>query len=183
MRKPRKTRLFDWIQSSIYLLCCVFFLVIAEYGRLHGITPKSELIVTTGAATEATVSHVTSRYGQAPDYLHFTVNNYTVDYESDRYGYDTLLAAVRNGTPLTIGVSTKRETLIPLRGRVPLYSLSIGPDVLLTYEDAVAKAYRPFNAPYIYIVVGVFMLRAAWGLYTCFKNRNVVELLCPEVSK
>ncbi len=38
---------------------------------------------------------------------------------------------------MTIGVSTKRETLLPRKGWVPLYTLEIGMESILTYETTV----------------------------------------------
>ena len=154
MRQLRRTRLIDWLGCSAFLVAGLVFLAAGEYGRRYGTTPESELIVTTGVAGDATVTTVRGRYGQTTDFLWFTVNGHRVDYASDTKGYGRLMEAVKTGVPLTVGVSTKRETLFPRQGWVPIYSLSIGTEPLLTYHDTVTKGYRGSNAPFI--VGGVF---------------------------
>jgi len=151
----------------------LFFLASGEYARRHGITPESELVVATGPADWFSVAPTTSRYGHG--YLVFNLNGHEIEYESTQYGYTKLIAALRDHTPLTAGVSTKRESLFYWGGRAYLYSLSIGPDVLQTYERTAAE--NKSSPAILYFIGAALTSLAAWGLHACFKNRNVVEFL------
>ena len=170
MRQPRRTRLIDWLGCSAFLTAGLVFLAAGAYGRRYGTTPERELIVTAGVARDATVTTVGGSYGQSTDFMWITVNGHRVEYASDTKGYGRLMAAVRTGVPLTVGVSTRRETLFPRQGWVPLYSLAIGAEQLLTYHDTVTKGYRGSNAPFI--VGGVLTAISLFGLATCHRNRN-----------
>lgn len=171
MKSPQRTRVIDWIVSTACLLVALFFILVGVYSHFHGTTPESELVEKTGSATDATISSVLDRSGRTTYYMWFSVDGYRVVYASDQNGYNRLLSAVRDGTPLTIRISTLRETIFPRNGWVPLYSLSIGTDVLLTYRDTVMKSYRGSNAAFI--VGGVLSAIALFGLFTCIRNRKI----------
>lgn len=169
MRRIRRTRFIDWAVCAVFFILGLFFLAVGEFGRRYGTTPKQELTLVTGRATNATLSEVRGRYGQVTNFLHFTVEGQTTELGSDLPGFQKILQAVRSGTTMTIGVSTRRETLFPRKGWVPLYSLAIGSEPVVTYEDTVTKGYRGSNAP---LILGcAFLLIGGWGLYTCYRNR------------
>lgn len=97
-----------------------------------------------------------------------------MDYSSDLPSFEQVVDAIRRGTVMKIGVSTKRETLFPRNGWVALYSLSIDQKPILTYEHTVTKGYRGSNAAFI--VAGVLLAISTWGLLTCYRNRNATPL-------
>jgi hypothetical protein len=163
--------MIDWAAVGIALCIGLFFLVVEDFSRRHGLTPKEELTVVTGPATEVTMTRVTQGNGLVTDFLHFTVDGQTTEYGSDSPGYPRLLEVIRNGNDLTIGVSTKRETLFPRSGWVPLYSASVGSEPILTYEETVRTSYRSSHAALI--LAGAFLLIGGWGLRVCIRNRNV----------
>ena len=81
---------------------------------------------------------------------------------------------------MTIGVSTKRETLFPRDGWVALYSLSIDDKSILTYDHTVTKGYRGSNAAFI--VACVLLAISTWGLIACYRNRNTTPLTPAELA-
>lgn len=170
MRKTQRTRVIDWIGCGVVVLVGLFFLAVSEFARRYGTTPKEELTVNTGRATDATLSQVQGRYGQATNFLRFAVAGQVTEYGSDMPGFARILQAVQNGEALTLGVSTKRETVFPRNGWAPLYSLSIGAEQVVTYEDTIEHRSRSAKAPFI--VAGVLLLIGGWGLHTCYSNRH-----------
>ena len=170
-KQPERTRLIDWLVCGAFALVALFFLVAGIFGSLYGTTPEEDLINTTGIAKNAEISTVKGRYGASTDYLYFSINGYRVSFASDQDGYDRVLGVVRSGGEITIGISTNRETLLPRKGWVPLYTLNLGEDSILTYRATVAEGYRGSNAPFI---VGVVLLAiSSWGLRRCYINRNL----------
>lgn len=165
MSRYQRTRRRDWLFCFAFLVVGLFFLCVAEFARRNGTTPESELTVVTGRATDASASSF-----KGVDYLRFTVQDQTVDYSSGMPGFDKVANAIRRGTPMTIGVSTKRETLFPRNGWVALYTLAIQGKPVLTYQDTITIGYRGSNAAFI--LAGVLLLISSWGLWTCFRNRN-----------
>src|SRR4051812_34782427 len=95
----------EFALSVVFCLLGLFLLVSAGYSRRWGTTPKEELTVVTGAATGARIEEVRAGTG-ATQYLWFTVGGYTTEYGQGRPGFDRVVAAIRTGKPLTIGVST-----------------------------------------------------------------------------
>lgn len=170
-RKPKRTRLIDWFGCSAFALVGLTFLAISVFASLYGTTPKNELTVTSGAASSAERSTVTGKYGNTTDYLKFTVDGYRVSFSEEMEGYDLVLDAIQSKKEMTVGISTKRETLFPRKGWVPLYTLSIEGERVLTYEDTVTSSYRGSNAAIL--VGGVLLLAASLGFYRCFANRNL----------
>lgn len=161
--------MLDWLFSAGLLPIGLFCLVVGEFGRRHGTTPEPELLVVTGAASQVKTSNVGGEH-----YLWFTIEGQTVDYSSERTGFGKVVDAIRRGIPITIGVSTKRETLFPRNGWVALYTLSIGGEDLLTYHDTVTKSHRASNAPFI--LAAVLLMTSIWGLSTCYRNRHATPL-------
>lgn len=165
MSRTRRTRPIDWIVCLALFAVGLFFLAAGEFARRYGTTPESALTVVTGPATDATRSSY-----RGTEYLRFTVAGQTVDYSSDLRGYARLLDAIAHGEPLTIGVSTRRETLIPRSGWVPLYTLAIGGETLRSYHETVTTGYRSSNAPFL--LAAVLLGLGGWGLLSCYRNRN-----------
>ena len=170
-KQPKLTRLVEWLVCGAFALVALFFLVAGIFGSLYGTTPEEDLITTTGIAYDAEISTVKGRYGASTDYLYFSIVGYRVSFASDQVGYNRVLDAVRSGREITIGISTKRETLLPRKGWVPLYTLNLGDDPILTYRSTVTEGYRASNAPFI--VGGVLLTISSWGLYKCYINRNL----------
>jgi hypothetical protein len=166
MSRLRRTRTTDWIFCLVVFLAGLFALAVGEFSRRYGTTPESELMTLTGKAENATASTV----GEI-QYLRFTIAGQTVDYSSEFNGYSQVLAAIRRGDPMTIGISTRPETLLPRRGWVPLYTLRIGGQTLLRYEDTVKKGDRASRAPFI--LSAVLLLLGGWGLFSCYRNRSL----------
>jgi len=122
-------------------------------------TPKNGLTMVTGGAANATISHIRGRLGVVTDVIRFTVQGQTVEYESTGTGYARLLLAVQRGEILTLGVSPGEESLIPRHGWVPLYTVSVGPEQVVRYEDAIAK--RQWGSFAILGAAAVFLLMGA----------------------
>lgn len=161
--------MWDWLFCIGLFVVGLGCLGVAEFGRRHGTTPEDQLTVVTGRATNATSSSF-----QGTTYLRFTIQDQTVDYSSDLPSFERVVDAIRRGTSMTIGVSTKRETLFPRDGWVALYSLSINDKPVLTYDHTVTKGYRGSNTTFI--VAGVLLAISTWGLLTCYRNRNATPL-------
>ena len=170
----RNTRWVDWAVCFGIFVLGLFILAVGEFSRRHGTTPESELLSFTGRATHATQSR-----SNELTYLRFTLDGQTVDYASDHRGFSKVVDAIREGIPMKIGVSHKRETLLKRTGWVPLYTLSIGDEHLLTYHETVSKGYRASKAPHI---LSLFLLTiGGWGLLKCFRNRNrIFEPISPQ---
>jgi hypothetical protein len=170
-RQLKRTRVIDWLVCGAFGVVALFFITVGVFSIFYGTTPEGDLIVATGIASNAEISTVKGRYGATTDFLWFSVGGYRVSFASDQDGYDRVLNAIRSGQKITIGISTKRETLLPRRGWVPLYTLSIGEDPILTYQSTISEGYRGSNAPFI--IGGVLLAISSWGLYRCFTNRNL----------
>ena len=169
-RQPRRTRPVDWFFSGLALAAGLLFLVAGEFSRHYGTTPESGLTHARGPATDVEFSSVTGRFGDSTDYVHFAVGGYRVSASSREPFFPRLVQAVKSGEELSIGVSTRRETLFPRSGWVPLYTLAIGPEVLLTYETTLRESYRSGYASHI--VGGVFTCIGIFALCMCRKNRQ-----------
>lgn len=170
-RKPRRTRWIDWLGCGAIGFIALFFIAAGVSNHLIGTTPEEDLITATGIAKGATVSTVAGRYGATTDFLWFSVEGYRVSYASDQDGYDQVLEAIRSGQEITIGISTKRETLFPRKGWVPLYTLKLGSEPILTYQSTLGKGQQGSNAASI--VGAVLLLISSWGLFRCFSYRNL----------
>ena len=165
MTARKRVRTVDWLVSAVIFLLGLFFLSVGEFGRRYGTTPESQLIVVSGPADSATRSR-----GSGTDYLRFRVSGYAVDYSSDQRGFGRVLQAIEQGEALTIGLSTKRETLFRRSGWFPLYTLSVGGQQLWTYQDTVTHGYRGSNAPFI---LAAFLLAlGGWALISCYRQRG-----------
>jgi hypothetical protein len=174
MAPGRRTRFVDWAFCLAVLMVGLLCLAAAEFARRHGTTPESSLTVVTGRATNATASSF-----QGLTTLRFSVEGQTVDYPSNLPGYPRVAEAIRKGQPLTLGVSTQRETLFPHPGWVALYTLAIGGEELLTYQHTVTKGYRASSGPFI--IPAVLLFAAGWGLLTCYRNRNLARVSQAEI--
>lgn len=161
----RRVRPIDWIVAIGVFLVGLFFLGVAEFGRRYGTTPESALTVVTGPAQLVSTSRVSG-----VEYVRFAVQGYSVDYASDQRGYRRLHAAIQTGTPVTVGISTRRETLIAHPDWAALYTLAINGEVLQTYTDTVTRGYRGSHAPYI--VGGFLFLLGLWALAACVRNHR-----------
>ena len=170
-RPLRRTRPVDWIFSGLALAAGLLFLVGGEFSRLYGTTPESELTRALGPATGVEFSSVTGRFGDSTDYVHFAVGGYNVSASSREPFFPRLVEAVQNGEELSIGVSTRRETLFPRSGWVPLYTLAIGGEVVLTYETTLRESYRSGYAAHI--GGGVLTAIGLFALHMCRRNRHV----------
>ena len=176
MVRGKKTRWYDWLGCAVVALVGMGFLWADQYSREHGTTPEHELKVATGIPELVKESAVGSTR-----YLRFSVAGYVVDYSSDMRGFAKVVQALRYGVPVTVGVSSQRETLIPHPDWQALYTLAIGGDVILSYQDTVTKGYRASNAP---LVVGLVTLGLGlFGLYTCVRNRDAVALSPAELME
>ena len=170
-RQPKRTRILDWLICGVIALVAIAILALGVFGKLYGTTPKDKLTTASGIAHDAKVSTVRGRYGATTDFLWFSVDQFRVSYASDKEGYERVLEAVRSGQPMEIKVSTIRETLLPRKGWVPLYELSISDEPILTYEETVSAGDQGSNA--VFILGGVLLVAASLGLYRCVQNRNI----------
>ena len=171
----RKTRTIDWAVCSGFFLLGCFFLASEIFAHYYGTTPEAELTVVQGAASEYSSSSF-----EGGRFLHFTVQGQAVEYSSDLPGYDKVLAAVQDGVPMTLGVSTKRETIFPRQGWVPLYTLSIGDETLLTYEHTVTKGYR--GSHMTWLIPAFLLLLSGWGFWNCFRRRDAVPMTAEQLA-
>lgn len=169
-RPPKRTRILDWLVCGALLLVSLFVLFAGFFGKFCGTTKEEKLVAVSGLAQDPKISRVQGRFGESTDFLWFTVDGFRVSFASDQNGFDRVLDAARSEQPITVKVSTERETLFPRKGWVPLYYLSVGDDVILTYEDTVTNGYRASNAPFI--GGAVLLLITSWGLHRCYENRN-----------
>ncbi len=177
MTARKRVRTVDWLVSAVIFLPGLFFLLVGEFSRRYGTTPESQLTVVSGPADSATRSRVSGT-----DYLRFRVSGYTVDYASDQRGFGRVLQAIEQGEALTIGISTRRETLFPHSDWVALYTLSVGGQQLWSYQDTVTHGYRGSNAPFI---LAAFLLAlGGWGLITCYRQRGQIarELSAQQIA-
>src|SRR5262249_5827639 len=95
---------------------------------------------------------------------------YHTGYSSTRSRYAVVLAAVTGGEPVRVWVSTKRETLLPRRGWVPLYKLSANGRAVLEYKTGVAeKGTGLTNIPFF---GGFLLVSGVLGLAYCLWNRS-----------
>lgn len=124
-----------------------------------------------GVAEGGNISTVKGRYGDSTEYIHFRVGPHVVSYASKQKGFNRVVYAVKNRKEISIGVSTERETLLPRKGWVPLYEVSVGDDVILTYEDTVRDSYRSFNS--VFCIGAVLLMAFGWCLHRCYTNRNL----------
>ena len=168
-----KTRRIDWIVCSVVFVIGLILLGLEVFSDLYGTTPESELTTVEGSASEAQVSRI-----EGTSYVRFTVNHQTVDYSSDMPGYTKVVEAIKSATPMSLGISTKQETLFPRDGWVPLYTLAIGAEVLLTYQDTVGKGYRSSHS-LLYMAL-VLLCISGWGFWTSYRNRNAKNLTLEE---
>ena len=165
MGSSPRTTLGAWLLCGAIFLLGLLALSADVFARRHGTTPESELTVVRGIATNADISRV-----QGTEYARFTIEGQTVDYSSDLRGYPQVIDAIRHGEPMTIGVSQKRETLLPRNGWVPLYTLSIGGEQLRSYQETINTGYRASHA--LSIVAAVLLALGGWGLFSCYRNRH-----------
>lgn len=174
MAKGPKTRWIDWAVCVGVALVGLFFLVGHWFVTVHGTTPEKELKVVTGVpelVNASTASGVMT--------LRFKVGPCTVEYSSNRKGFDKVCAAIEHGQEISIGASMKRETLIPHPDWQPLYTLAVGNETILTYEHTIHSGYRESNGS---LIVGLVVLGiAGYGLSTCIRNRNATPLSREEV--
>ena len=119
-------------------------------------TPENELTMVEGNPVDAKLTTFTRR-GTDTFVVGFTINGFHTEYSSKDPQYDEVLAAVKNGGPLKMWVSTKQETLFPRNGWVPLYGLKRGDKVILTYKDVVSFEERD----------GGIALSAPVSFYSC----------------
>ncbi|MCW1884735.1 hypothetical protein OKA04_08345 [Luteolibacter flavescens] len=168
-QKVQPTRLTDWLFCGAMFLFAVGGLSLGEFNRRHGATREAELTEVSGLASDAEVSTVKGEYGARTKFLKFTVEGFRMTYPDDKPGYDRVFAAVESGTPVTVKVSTKRETVFPRDGWVPIYALTIGDDVVLTYQQTIAEKRGSSKAMHIF--GGVLTVIAVYGLYGCYRNR------------
>lgn len=172
---PKRTRPFEWVVCICYAVVAIFLICAGVYGSYYGTTPREKIEVVTGLAEDVEFSAVDGRYGNSTGFVHFRVGPHAVSYTNKQNGFDRLVDAVRKGQEITIGVSTARETIIPRRGWVPLYEVSIGPDVIWTYEDTVKVQSQASHSPYFFGVA--FLCAFGWCLHRCYTNRNLPRAL------
>jgi hypothetical protein len=168
-KRLKRTRVIDWLCCAVVCVIALAMMLLSGFANLYGITPKAELSISTGVARNMELENNSSS-SENKMILRFAVNEFTVEYSSIKSNYDRILQAVQNQTPMTVAVSTKRETLFPRQGWVPLYELWIGVDKLVGYDDTV-KSLK--DAPIIIFACGfIFAAISFGGLWTCFKGRN-----------
>jgi hypothetical protein len=133
MTLPRQPKTLAWV-----FVVAVFLIGLAAVGAYfwtsaHGTTPESELTLAEGLPQDVRMAG-NARLGYT---LQFTVGGYRTEYGDNAPQFKEVVAAVESGRPVRIWVSTRRETLIPRQGWVPLYQLVVDDQRVLSYDDAV----------------------------------------------
>jgi hypothetical protein len=173
MSHPKRIRWFDWLGCSLLFAFGLFVNVVTDHARKHGTTPEAELQTGTGPATDVTISK-----RQGSEYLWLNVAGYRVEYSTAQPGYARLMRAIQDQELITVGVSTKPETFFPRQGWVPLYTLNIGPETLLTYQHTITHGYRASTGAAF--IGPCICLLSLWGLWTCYRDRAKPALTAKE---
>lgn len=169
-KPPRPTTKSDFVICIGVFLCGCLALGLGLFSIMYGITPRDKLTHLEGTPEAVEVSEQQGNYGARAQFLRFTLCGQRIDYSSGDPRFEQVLAAVSESLPLRATVSTKRETLFPRRGWVPLYELSQGDRVLLMYAETVDHK-KEGNVAVLIGGAVVFYL-GLWSITRCFRNRK-----------
>jgi hypothetical protein len=167
---PRPPGIFTWAFCIGVLLFGVGALCLYVHIRTIGIAPESQLTLVEGVPSDAQLSTFHGRYGAKTDTLRFKVGGYLAVYSSDDPKFNDVLEVVKARDRVRAWVSTRRETLLPREGWVPLYKLSRGDEEILTYSDVVDHEMKQSQAA---LIVGGFTFGVgAWAVFGCYRQRQ-----------
>ncbi len=160
----------NWLFCIVVLLVGVVSLGLYTFSSLYGTTAENELTLVTGVAKNVRLTEIPGRFGAKSQVATFSVGNYQTEYGSGSPKYDAVLAAIRSGKPVQLWVSTKKETLFPRAGWVPLYKLSMQGEPVVTYAEVIEN--KEDDSQSTLIVGGALLGLGLIGTCRCFYNRG-----------
>src|SRR5262249_2010291 len=150
----------DWLVCTAILLVGLFLAGLYIHIRLQGMTTEDELTLVEGIPGDVTI---TEQPQGVPSGVEFDLAGYSAQYSSDGPRFEEGLATVQSGQPLRMWVSTRQEAIVRHEGRVPLYKLTVGNRVVLTYDEVIAHEWE---GPKAVLIVGVAIsVVGIWGVY------------------
>jgi hypothetical protein len=118
---------------------------------------------------------VSSVRGEKTATVKFTVDRYRTEYVGERAKFQEVLSALTSGERLSFWISTKRETVLPRQGWVPLYKVSASGQPILTYDGVVAKRKEGLGS--VLVVGGALTGLGAWVVWLLVRTRQQYEAL------
>jgi hypothetical protein len=158
-----------WLLSVAALLLGTAFLGLYAFERLHGTTPENELTLVEGVPEDVALTEQAIRGRRPARFLKFTVGGYRTEYSEYRPRFEGVAEAVQSGRPLRVWVSTRRETLFPRAGWVPLYKMSVDEHNVLAYADVAGEQE---GGNHLFLIPAAILIAAgAWGGYHSLRRR------------